>query len=193
VIKQIKSAFYSFVFLTVVTGAAYPLLVTFSARIFFPEKAGGSIIIKNGKAVGSSLIGQNFEAPEYFWGRLSATAGSPYNPSCSSGSNLGPANVLLKQRTLSRVKAFMDFDAGNKKDLPVDLATASASGLDPHISVAGALYQAKRIASFRQIPEDKVIGMIKKHTAGRFLGIIGEPSVNVLELNLDLDDYKKEV
>lgn len=185
--KQIKSALLVFLVLTAVTGLAYPLFVTAVAQAFFPHQANGSLIINDGNSIGSSLIGQPFDDPKYFWGRLSATSPVPYNASISSGSNIGPANAALRQNVESRIKMLRDVDPGNNDHIPVDLVTSSASGLDPHISVAGALYQAGRIARLRKIPEQEIIRIIRENTQGRFLGIIGEPVVNVLRLNIELD------
>ena len=189
--KQIKSALLVFLVLTVITGIAYPLFVTAVAQILFPRQANGSLIINDGKSIGSSLIGQYFDDPKYFWGRLSATSPVPYNASISSGSNIGPTNAALRQNIELRIKMLRDVDSDNNNPIPVDLVTSSASGLDPHISVAGALYQAGRIARLRKIPENEIIQIIRKNTQGRFLGIIGEPVVNVLRLNIELDKQSK--
>ncbi len=189
--KQIKSALLVFLVLTVITGAAYPLFVTVVARVFFPKQAQGSLIFQDGKPAGSSLIGQPFDDPRYFWGRLSATSSFPYNAVVSSGSNIGPANDLLRKNVEARIKRLKEIDPANSAPIPVDLVTASASGLDPHISIAGAMYQAGRIARLRGMPENKVVDLIKKNTRGRFLGVIGEPVVNVLELNIELDKQNK--
>ena len=189
--KQIKSALSVFLVLTVITGIAYPLFVTAIAQIFFPHQANGSLIINDGKSIGSSLIGQSFDDQEYFWGRLSATSPVPYNASVSSGSNIGPTNASLRQNIELRIKMLRDVDPDNKNPIPVDLVTSSASGLDPHISVAGALYQAGRIARLRKMTETEIIQIIRKNAQGRFLGIIGEPVVNVLRLNVELDKQSK--
>lgn len=189
--KQIKSALLVFLVLTVITGIAYPLFVTAVAQIFFPHQANGSLIVNDGKSIGSSLIGQSFDDPKYFWGRLSATSPVPYNASVSSGSNIGPTNVALRQNIELRIKMLRDVDPDNKNPIPVDLVTSSASGLDPHISVAGALYQAGRIARLRKMQENEIIQIIRNNTQGRFLGIIGEPVVNVLRLNIELDRQSK--
>ncbi|MBF0494167.1 MAG: potassium-transporting ATPase subunit KdpC [Candidatus Omnitrophica bacterium] len=188
--KQIRSALLVFLVLTIITGLMYPIFVTAFARIFFPYEASGSLIIKNGAVIGSSLIGQSFEDPKYFWGRLSATSPVPYNASNSSGSNIGPVNPVLRQSIESRMKTLKDADPGNRDPIPVDLVTSSASGLDPHISIAGALYQAGRVARSRGISESVVQNRIRKNTQGRFLGLVGEPVVNVLRLNIALDELK---
>jgi potassium-transporting ATPase KdpC subunit len=186
--KQIKSAFLIFLILTVITGIVYPFIITTIAQMFFPHQANGSLIIKNGKAIGSYLIGQEFNDPKYFWSRPSAIASIPYNGAISSGSNIGPANILLKQNIEIYIKKFKDADPDNTKALPIDLVTSSASGLDPHISVEGALYQVKRVAHARGLEEKEIIKLIHKNTQKRFLGIIGEPIVNVLILNIELDE-----
>jgi K+-transporting ATPase ATPase C chain len=185
--KQIKPALLIFATLTVVTGVLYPLLITAIARIAFAHRANGSIVLQNGKPVGSSLIGQEFSDPKYFWGRLSATSPTGYNPLPSSGSNLGPLNPALREQVEKRVKMLQGADPENKSLIPVDLVTASASGLDPHISVAGALYQVPRVARVRGVSQDQVIRLVKENTTGRFAGVFGEPVVNVLQLNVALD------
>jgi len=188
VIKQIRSALLVFAVLAVITGIAYPFCVTVFAKIFFPKQASGSLIVnKDGKAIGSALIGQQFDDPKYFWGRLSATSSVPYNAAVSSGSNIGPNNDVLRQNVESRVALLKKVDPKNTKVIPVDLVTSSASGLDPHISVAAAMYQAGRIARLRGVSEDEIVALIRVNTQGRFLGVIGEPVVNVLQLNLGLD------
>jgi len=183
----IRPALSLFVALTVVTGMAYPLLVTGVATLAFPDQAAGSLIVKDGKAVGSSLIGQSFSDPKYFWGRPSATGPMPYNAANSSGSNQGPLNAALVEAVKVRMQALKEADPGNASPVPVDLVTASASGLDPHISVAAAEYQAARVARVRGIAPDAVKALIARHTEGRLLGLLGEVRVNVLELNIDLD------
>ena len=172
--------------LTLVTGVAYPLVVTGAAQALFPMQAGGSLIEVNGKPVGSALIGQNFSDPKYFWGRPSATAPMPYNASASGGSNLGPLNPALVDAVKGRVEALRAADPGNKAPVPVDLVTASASGLDPHISPAAARYQAARVARVRGLSEEKVQSLVEQHTQAPLLGLLGEPRVNVLQLNLAL-------
>lgn len=170
--------------LTLVTGAAYPLVVTGAAQALFPSQAAGSLIEVNGKPVGSALIGQNFTDPQYFWGRPSATAPMPYNASASGGSNLGPLNPALVDAVKGRVQALRAADPGNTAPAPVDLVTASASGLDPHISPAAARYQAARVARLRGLPLEKVQALVDQHTQAPLLGLLGEPQVNVLQLNL---------
>jgi len=172
---------------TVITGVAYPLLVTGISQVLFKDQANGSLIRKDGKVLGSRLIGQPFSDPKYFWSRPSATSPQPYNGASSSGSNQGPTNPALKEAVEGRVKALRDAGGDASKAVPVDLVTASGSGLDPHISPAAAEYQVARVAKTRSLPEEKVRELVQKHTEGRQLGILGEPSVNVLELNLALD------
>jgi len=183
----LRPAISLFVLLSIVTGFAYPLAVTGIAKAAFPERAAGSLILKDGKPVGSALIGQNFTAPRYFWGRPSATGPYPYNASSSSGSNLGPLNPALTDAVKGRVEALRAADPGNTQAVPVDLVTASGSGLDPHISPAAAQYQIGRVAKARGLPSEKLAALISQHTEGRQWGIFGESSVNVLELNLALD------
>ena len=180
-----------FVVLTVVTGVAYPLLVTGVAQVAFPTQAAGSLVVKDGKPVGSLLIGQSFGEPKYFWGRPSATGPMAYNASGSSGSNQGPLNPALADAVKGRVEALKAADPGNTMPVPVDLVTTSASGLDPHISVAGAHYQADRVARARGIAPEAVRLAVERHTEGRLLGILGEPRVNVLALNLELDHAER--
>jgi K+-transporting ATPase ATPase C chain len=183
----IRPAVSLFVMLTVITGVVYPLAVTGVAKAAFADQAAGSLILKDGKAVGSSLIGQNFTDPKYFWGRPSATSPMPYNGSGSSGSNQGPLNPSLVDAVKGRVDALKAADPGNALPIPVDLVTASASGLDPQISVAAAQYQAGRVARVRGMAPDLLNTLISRHTEGRLLGVLGEARVNVLELNLELD------
>ena len=185
--NHLRPALVSFLFLTLITGVAYPLAVTGLAKVAFPSQADGSLIVKDGKVVGSTLIGQPFDDPKYFWGRPSATSPSPYNAAASSGSNLGPTNPALVKAVKERVDALRAADPGNTAPVPVDLVTASASGLDPHISPAAALYQTGRVARARKLDEDAVRALVAKHTEGRQLGFLGEPRVNVLALNLALD------
>jgi potassium-transporting ATPase KdpC subunit len=184
--STLRPALVLFVALTVVTGVAYPLVVTGVAKAVFPSQAAGSLIEKDGKAVGSALIGQNFSDPKNFWGRPSATSPMANNAANSSGSNQGPLNPALIDAVKGRIKALKDADPDNKLPIPVDLVTASASGLDPHISVAGANYQAARVAAARKLPVAKVQALIDQNTEGQLLGFIGEPRVNVLKLNLAL-------
>jgi K+-transporting ATPase ATPase C chain len=176
--------------LTLITGVAYPLLVTGAAKAAFPAQASGSLVVKDQKVVGSSLLGQSFEDPKHFWSRLSATTPGPYNGGASTGSNLGPTNEALTKNAKARVDALLAADPENKANIPVDLVTSSASGLDPHISPAAAEYQVHRVAKARGISEDSVRALVARNTQGRELGVLSEPRVNVLLLNLDLDDPK---
>ena len=189
-IKTLKISLVFLGFFTLLTGIAYPLLVTAAAQIIFPHQANGSLIVQNGQVVGSELIGQQFDQPEYFWGRPSATGGQAYNAAGSSGSNYGPLNPDLEQQAIDRIAALKSADPQNNLPIPVDLVTASGSGLDPHISVAAAQYQAGRVARARCMTVENLQDLIDKHTNGRFLGMIGEPRVNVLTLNLALDELK---
>jgi K+-transporting ATPase ATPase C chain len=175
---------------TVLTGLLYPLVVTGIAQLAFPHQANGSLIVVNGKTVGSTLIGQQFTAPKYFWGRLSATGPYPYNAASSSGSNLGPSNPALLDEVKARIAALKAADPGNTQPIPVDLVTSSGSGLDPDISVAAALYQLPRVARVRGLNESAVRALVDQYTQGRTLGFLGEPRVNVLQLNLALDALK---
>jgi potassium-transporting ATPase KdpC subunit len=184
---QVKPAIIVLALLTLITGVIYPLLVTVIAQIALPAQANGSVIVKDGKAIGSELIGQPFDDPRYFWGRLSATAPYPYNAAASSGSNLGPTNPALIAEVQARLKALHTADPSNTQPIPVDLVTSSGSGLDPHISPAAAGYQAVRVARARGLGEAVVQQLIAQHMQGRDLGVLGEPRVNVLELNLALD------
>lgn len=179
-----------FVLLGVLTGALYPLVVTGIARAVFPAEAAGSILRREGRIVGSSLIGQSFTGARYFWSRPSATTPQPYNGTASSGSNMGPLNPALADAVTARIAALRAVDPGNAVPIPVDLVTASASGLDPHISVAAAEYQAARVARERGLDVARVRALIAAHQEGRLLGLLGEPRVNVLELNLALDALK---
>jgi K+-transporting ATPase ATPase C chain len=183
---MIRPAVSLFVVLTVVTGVLYPLAVTGVAKAAFPHQAAGSLIVRDGKTVGSSLIGQNFSDPKYFWGRPSATSPMANNGQGSSGSNLGPLNPALTDAIKGRIDALRAADPGNKAAVPVDLVTTSASGLDPEISVAAAQYQAARIARLRGVSQATVEDIIARHTEGRLLGLLGEPRVNVLDMNLEL-------
>ena len=180
-----------FVALTLVTGIAYPLAVTAIARVAFTDAASGSLIVRDGKTVGSRLIGQNFSAPGYFWGRPSATATLPYNGTASGGSNLGPLNPALADAVASRIAALRAADPGNARPLPADLVTASASGLDPHISPAAADYQLERVARARRIDVARLKALVARYTEERQWGIFGEARVNVLELNLALDTLSR--
>lgn len=183
----VRPALVVFAVLTALTGIAYPLLVTGIGQVAFPDQAAGSLILRDGKPVGSSLIGQNFSDPKYVWGRPSATSPMPNNASASGGSNQGPLNPALTDAVKGRIDALRAADPGNTAPVPVDLVTASASGLDPHISVAAATFQAARVAKARSLPLAQVQQLIEKHTEGRLLGFLGEPRVNVLQLNLALD------
>jgi K+-transporting ATPase ATPase C chain len=188
---QLRPALVSLAALTLITGLLYPLVVTGVAQVLFPRQANGSLILIDGKPVGSSLIGQPFDAPKYFWGRPSATAPVPYNAAASSGSNLGPTNDGLIKAVQARIDVLKTADPDNPLPLPVDLVTASASGLDPHISPASAAYQVRRVARARGMEEAVVHQLVSQHTEGRQLGILGEPRVNVLTLNLALDTHVK--
>jgi K+-transporting ATPase ATPase C chain len=194
--SQLRPAFMMLVILTIITGLIYPLAVTGIAQVVFPHQANGSLIVIDGKAYGSELIGQQFDDPKYFWGRLSATGAFPYNAfnaetlTGSSGSNYGPLNQALLDMVQARVDALKAADPDNTAPIPVDLVTASGSGLDPHISIAAALYQVSRVASTRGLDEAQVTALVEEYTTGRQFGFLGEPTVNVLELNLVLDGLK---
>jgi potassium-transporting ATPase KdpC subunit len=179
-----------FAALTVVTGLVYPVVVTAVAHAAFPHEADGSLIEKNGKAVGSELLGQQFDAPSYFWGRLSATSPNPYNPQASGGSNLGPTNPALSDEVKGRISALHDADPTNTAPIPVDLVTSSGSGLDPEISPAAAAYQIDRVAKARKLSPNDVDALVQRATTGRQFGILGEARVNVLKLNIALDELK---
>jgi potassium-transporting ATPase KdpC subunit len=183
----LRPAIVLFVLLSALTGIVYPLAVTGVAHGVFPAQAAGSLVVRDGKVVGSSLIGQNFSDPGHFWGRLSATTPMPYNGASSGGSNLGPLNPALTDAVKARVEALRAADTGNTAQIPVDLVTASASGLDPDISPAAARYQAGRVAQARHLPVEQIDKLIDAHTEGAWLGLLGEPRVNVLALNLELD------
>ena len=187
-LKQLKPALVLIIVFTVLTGLLYPLLVTGIAQVVFPGKANGSFLTKNGKIVGSELIGQPFSSPKYFWSRLSATGPFSYNAGASSGSNYGPLNPALFDAVQKRIKDLKDADPQNTRPVPVDLVTASGSGLDPHISVASALYQLPRVSRTRHVSEERVRSLVDRYTEGRQWGFLGEPRVNVLELNLALDE-----
>ncbi|HSS70170.1 MAG TPA: potassium-transporting ATPase subunit KdpC [Casimicrobiaceae bacterium] len=185
--SEIVPALRMLVVLTAVTGIVYPLLVTGIAQVAFPHAANGSLIVVNGKTLGSELIGQPFDDPKYFWSRPSATSPQPYNGAASSASNQGARNPALADAVKDRIKALRDADPDNKAPVPVDLVTASGSGLDPHISVAAAEYQVARVAKARALPAEKIRSLLAQNTEGRTLGLLGEPRVNVLQLNLALD------
>jgi K+-transporting ATPase ATPase C chain len=186
-LRTFKDALLMLVALTVVTGVVYPLIVTGIAQGLFPAQANGSLIERDGKPVGSALIGQPFSDPKYFWSRASATSPMPYNAGASSGSNQGPLNPALADAVKGRVEALRAADPDNKAPVPVDLVTASSSGLDPHITPAAAEYQVARVAKVRGIAPEKLRALVAEHTEGRQLGFLGEPRVNVLKLNLVLD------
>jgi K+-transporting ATPase ATPase C chain len=187
---MIRNSLMSLLVFTVLTGIIYPLAVTGIVQVIFPRQANGSIITKDGKAVGSKLIGQQSEDPKKFWGRFSATTPYPYNGGSSSGSNLGPNNPDLVKAVQARIDALRTADPGNDAKIPVDLVTASGSGLDPHITPAAAEYQLHRVAKARGLDDAKVRDLIANNTKGRWLGVIGEPVVNVLELNFALDEQQ---
>lgn len=186
----LRPALTLFVALSLVTGLAYPLVVTGVAQTVFPSQANGSLIVQDGKAVGSALIGQQFTDPGHFWGRPSATAPMSHNAGASSGSNLAPTAPALVDAVKARIEALRAADPGNTAAVPLDLVTTSASGLDPHISRAAADYQAARVARVRGLPLQRVQALVEQHTEGRWLGLIGEPRVNVLQLNLALGTGK---
>ena len=189
-LKELKPALLMLILLTILTGFVYPFVVTGIAQVIFPHRANGSLIERDGKAVGSKLIGQAFSDSKHFWGRPSATSPYPNNASASSGSNQGPLNPALTDAVTGRIKALHDADPGNTAPIPVDLVTASASGLDPHISPAAAEYQVNRVAKARNLDPQKIKDLVAQYTQGRQLGFLGEPRVNVLELNLALDEAK---
>jgi K+-transporting ATPase ATPase C chain len=196
-LRHIRAAVVSLLLLTAITGVAYPLVVTGVARVAFPSQANGSLIVKDGKVVGSRIIGQSFDDPKYFWGRPSATSPVPYTAfnadkgTGSSGSNLGPSNAALLDAVKGRIQALRDAEkaagVAPSGPIPVDLVTSSASGLDPHISPAAAAAQLARVAKVRGLPQDRVAALVAQNTEGRQLGLLGQPRVNVLELNLALD------
>jgi len=187
----LRPALVLFLLLSVLTGLVYPLVVTGVAQLLFRAQAEGSLIRgSGGQLLGSHLIGQSFSDPKYFWGRPSATTPQPYNGTASGGSNLGPLNSALTDAVKSRIDALREADPNSSAPVPVDLVTASGSGLDPEVSVAAALYQAGRVARLRGLPPERVRALIAAHTEGRLFGVLGEPRVNVLELNLALDALK---
>jgi K+-transporting ATPase ATPase C chain len=188
--NTIRPLLVLFLALSLITGLAYPLLVTSLAQALYPAQAAGSLIVKDGKPIGSLLIGQNFSDPGHFWGRPSATSPQPNNPLSSGGSNLGPLNPALVDAVKARVQALRDADPSNTAPVPVDLVTASASGLDPHISPAAALYQVKRVATARNLDAAMVADLVEQFTERPLLGLLGEAGVNVLRLNLALQEIK---
>lgn len=189
-IKHFRPAVMLLLLFTLMTGVLYPLVVTGIAQAVFPRQANGSLIEKNGKIAGSELIGQQFTSPKYFWGRVSATGPVAYNSAASTGSNCGPMNKSLLDAVKGRVDQLKAADPLNGKPIPVDLATSSGSGLDPHISVAAAAYQVSRVARARNIPEEEVRTLVARFTESRDWGFLGEPRVNVLKINLALDDLE---
>jgi K+-transporting ATPase ATPase C chain len=194
-LAQLRAAVVLLLALTAITGVAYPLLVTGIAQAAFPHQANGSLVVKNGKTIGSALIGQPFDEPKYFWGRLSATTDAngkalPYNGASSYASNLGPTNPALVDEVKARIDALHAADPDNQAPIPVDLVTSSGSGLDPDITPAAALYQVRRVAKARGVDEGKVRALVESHVVDRQLGLLGEPRVNALELNLALDELR---
>jgi len=192
-LKIIRPLIVSLFVFTVITGILYPLAVTGIAHLFFPVQANGSVIVKNGRLAGSSLIGQPFDSLKYFWGRLSATSPFPYNSASSSGSNMAQTRPDLVKQAQGRISALRDADPQASASVPADLATTSASGLDPHISPASAEYQVPRVARIRGIDKDMVLALIVAYTKQRQFGILGEPTVNVLKLNLALDELQQKI
>lgn len=190
-IRNLKSAVLVFIILTIITGVLYPLLITGIAQIFFHTETNGSLIYRDRNLIGSALIGQTFDDPKYLWGRISATSPAPYNSAFSSGSNIGPYNPALLETAKARIKRLHAADPKNKTPIPVDLVTSSASGLDPHISLAAAYYQIPRISRQRALSVDIVKNIVDRNTTGRLFGLIGEQVVNVLKINIDLDSYRK--
>ncbi len=183
----LRPALVLFGSLTLVVGVLYPLAVTGIGQVAFADQAAGSLIVRDGKTVGSRLIGQSFSSPGYFWGRPSATGPMAYNASGSSGSNQGPLNPALVDAVKGRIAALRAADPGNTSPVPVDLVSASASGLDPEISVAAARYQVARVAAARKLPRDRVEALVSEHTKAKLFGLFGEARVNVLALNLAID------
>ncbi|MGH8608225.1 MAG: potassium-transporting ATPase subunit KdpC [Gammaproteobacteria bacterium] len=186
-LRLLRPALLLFVLLSLLTGVFYPLAVTGLAQVLFPHQANGSIVGVSGKPVGSTLIGQQFSSPGYFWGRPSATGPYPYNAAASSGSNLGPTNAALMDTVGERIAALRAADPGNDQPVAVDLVTASGSGLDPDISLAAASYQSSRVAKARELPVERIMALVEQHAKRPWLGIFGEPRVNVLRLNLALE------
>lgn len=192
-IKELRPALVIFAMLSIVTGLAYPGAVTLVAKVFFADQAGGSIIERDGQAIGSRLLGQAFTSPQYFWSRPSTTGPQPNNGAASTGSNQATTNPILEAAVRERIAALRAADPGNQRPVPVDLVTASASGLDPHISPAAAEYQVSRVARTRGVDEAAVRKLVDAATEGRTFGLLGEPRVNVLELNLALDAQSAQV
>jgi K+-transporting ATPase ATPase C chain len=190
-LRLFQQAFLMLVVFSVLAGILYPLAVTAIAQAVFPWQANGSLIVRDGRTVGSTLIGQPFSDPKYFWSRPSATSPSPYNAESSIGSNLGPTNPGLEKAVRERVESLRKADPGNDSPVPVDLVTTSASGLDPHISAAAAEYQVGRVAKSRGLDVAVVRRLVARHTEGRIFGMLGEPRVNVVELNIDLDQMRE--
>ncbi|MBF0159825.1 MAG: potassium-transporting ATPase subunit KdpC [Magnetococcales bacterium] len=190
-IKELKPAFLMLTILTILTGCIYPAIVTVMAQLLFPAQAVGSLINSNGHNIGSILVGQNFSDPRYFWGRPSATAPMPYNAAASSGSNMGPLNPALEEVVKSRIVTLKESDPQQTMAIPVDLVTSSGSGLDPHISPAAAIWQIPRLARVRGLAVSVVEDLVRQHTEGRTFGVLGEPRVNVLSLNLALDHHNR--
>jgi len=186
-LTELRASLVVFLLLSLVTGVVYPLAVTGVSQVAFPRQANGSTLAQDGKRIGSALIGQEFSRPEYFWGRPSATSPVPYNAGSSTGSNLGPTNPTLVQNVAARIAALRKADPQARGSVPIDLVTSSASGLDPHISPAAAEYQSSRVARARSLSTEQLRDMVRQHTSGRWLGLVGEPRVNVLTLNLALD------
>jgi len=189
-LKHLRPTLVALLLFTAITGIVYPLVVTGITQVIFPRQANGSLIVKDGKAVGSELIGQPFDDPKYFWDRPSATSPFAYNAGASGGSNLGPTNPDLQKQIQGRIEALRAADPGNTAPIPVDLVTTSGSGLDPHISPAAALYQVRRVAKARGLAQDAVRRLVEQQVEGRQFGFLGEPRVNVLKLNLALDASK---
>jgi potassium-transporting ATPase KdpC subunit len=185
--KLLRQSFMLLLVLTVITGVLYPLAATGLSQLVFPNQANGSLIERDGKPIGSELIGQSFTDPKYFWGRPSATSPNPYNASASSGSNQGPGNPALRDAVKQRIAALHAVDPGNTAPVPVDLVTASGSGLDPEISLAAAQYQLERVARTRGMSSAQLQALVNEYATGRQLGVLGEPRINVLRLNLALD------
>lgn len=186
-LKLLRPSLLMLLVMTAITGVLYPLAVTGLAQAVFPRQANGSLVVSDGRVIGSRLIGQPFDDPRYFWSRPSATASQPYNGASSGGSNLGPTNPALADAVRQRIAALHAADPGNTQPVPADLVTASASGLDPDISPAAAQYQLGRVARARHLDPARLRQLVDAHTQGRWLGLFGEPRVNVLALNLSLD------